>query len=76
MSMGIDWDDDFDDRVTTYCPLCRGAYLPEWRDQQACFDHTPDCPAGILPTPTLLRLYTSATAVRTEIARRRAEDPS
>ena len=30
----------------------------------------------ILPTPTLLRLYTSATAVRTEIARRRAEDPS
>ncbi|MFI1421122.1 hypothetical protein ACH4VX_24740 [Streptomyces sp. NPDC020731] len=71
MSYGIDWDDDFDDRVKTYCPLCRGAYMPAWSGNEAYFGHAPDCEARILSTRTLLRLYYSATAVRAEIERQR-----
>lgn len=73
MSYGVDWDDDFEDRARTYCPLCQGAYMPEWSGQEAHFGHTGNCDARILPTRTLLRLYDSATAVREEITRRRSE---
>ncbi|GGW77857.1 hypothetical protein [Streptomyces griseoloalbus] len=72
MSYGIDWDDDFDDRVTTYCPLCHGAYMPKWGTDGAYFGHVRDCAARILPTETLLRLYRSEADVRAEIDRRRS----
>jgi hypothetical protein len=76
VSMGIEWDDDFGDRVKTYCPLCHGAYMPKWRRHEAYFGHSRDCEARVLSTETLLRLFSSAAAVRAEIDRRRPEGPS